>query len=145
MRGVAVAALGATLIAVLVLLGSLIFGIGRAGGEIEQPLRPAVDPARPRIRVEVLNAAGVPRLAQRATERLRDSGFDVVHYGNARGFHPDSSLVLDRIGQLSSAQAVARSIGISRVRARPDSTLYLEVTVILGRDWQGIEETRPDR
>ena len=36
-----------------------------------------------RVRVEVLNAGGVPGMASRATDHLRESGFDVVYYGNA--------------------------------------------------------------
>lgn len=93
-------------------------------------------PPEQRVRVEVLNAAGIPRLAQRGTELLRDQGFDVVFYGNASGFPPDSSVVVDRVGDLAAAMAVAEAIGIERVRLDPDSTLYLEVTVVLGEDWE---------
>jgi hypothetical protein len=97
------------------------------------------EPGR-RIRVEVLNAAGIPRLAQRGTDRLRELGFDVVYYGNASGFHADTSLVLDRMGDAAAAAAVAEAIGVQRIRTAPDSTLYLEVTVVLGTDWQATDE-----
>lgn len=141
MRRLALAGLLVTAVLVLVLLGSLVRGVAR-GGEGEVPRRIEAPPDR-RIRVEVLNAAGVPRMAQRGTDRLRDRGFDVVYYGNARGFHPDTSLVLDRVGDPAAAEAVARAIGIRRVREAPDSTLYLEVSVILGSDWEEMaEETR---
>ena len=107
----------------------------QAGSTTEAPRAEA--PPEQRVRVEVLNAAGIPRLAQRGTDLLRDRGFDVVFYGNASGYPPDSSLVVDRVGDLAAAMAVAEAIGIERVRLDPDSTLYLEVTVILGRDWEG--------
>ena len=98
-----------------------------------------------RVRVEVLNAAGIPGLARRATERLRDSGFDVVYFGNSSSFGPDSSLVVDRAGKLEVAQAVARAVEISTVRSEPDPSLYLEATVVLGRDWSGAaSDSGPD-
>ncbi len=88
-----------------------------------------------RVRVEVLNAGGAPGMARRATERLREKGFDVVYYGNARTFGRDSSLVLDRVGDVRAARSVADALGIRRVRSLPDSNLYLDVSVLLGTDW----------
>ena len=82
----------------------------------------------------MLNAAGVAGLARTATERLRDRGFDVVYFGNAESFGVDTSVVLDRVGRPQVARDVAAALGISRVESRPDSTLYLEATVVLGRD-----------
>jgi hypothetical protein len=134
------AAIGATVLAVLVLMGSALLGLRGAPGEDADgsaaEVGDALEAPERRIRVEVLNAAGIPRLAQRGTDRLRDRGFDVVHFGNARGFHADTTLVLDRVGDPDAAQAVARALGVRRVRSAPDSSLYLEVTVVLGRDWQ---------
>ncbi|HEX6924428.1 MAG TPA: LytR C-terminal domain-containing protein [Longimicrobiaceae bacterium] len=133
MKGLKVAALVGLCVLVLFLVGSMVMGMRGerppelAGVEVELPER--------RVRVEVLNAAGIPRLAQRETDRLRDEGFDVVFFGNARGFHPDTSLVLDRVGDPAAARAVAAVLGINQVREAPDTSLYLEVTVILGRDW----------
>ena len=92
-----------------------------------------------RIRVEVLNAGGIAGLARNATEYLRDSGFDVVDFGNAADFDADSSIVLDRVGQVENARAVADVLGIHNVRSQPDSNLYLDVSVLLGSDWR-----RPD-
>lgn len=89
------------------------------------------------VRVEVLNAAGTPDIARHATERLRSAGFDVVYYGNADAFDRDSSVVLDRSNRLDAARAVADVLGIRNVRSRPDSNLYLDVSVLLGREWRG--------
>jgi hypothetical protein len=88
-----------------------------------------------RVRVEVLNAGGVDGLAHDATDRLRDVGFDVVQWGNARSFDQDSTVVIDRVGRLELAQGVANAMGIRNVRSEPDSNLYVDVTVLLGRDW----------
>lgn len=132
------------LLAVAVLVGSLAAGLmGRRGGAggvaaadpDSVPARSTVPRPAGRIRVEVLNASGVPGLARRGTEVLRDGGFDVVSFGNAPGFAPDTSLVLDRVGRMEVARSVADAVQIPRVYARPDSNVYVDVTVVLGRDW----------
>jgi hypothetical protein len=92
-------------------------------------------PQGERVRVEVLNAAGAPGIAREATRRLREGGFDVVYFGNAPAFELDRSLVLERAGGIENAERVARALGIARFESRPDTALYLEVTVLLGRDW----------
>ena len=88
-----------------------------------------------RVRVEVLNAGGTESMARLATDLLRDSGFDVVFFGNADHFGDDSTLVFDRSGDLNAARAVADVLGARSVRSEPDSNLYLDVTVLLGREW----------
>jgi hypothetical protein len=88
-----------------------------------------------RVRVEVLNAAGRAGLAREATRRLRARGFDVVYFGNAEEFGQDSSVVLDRVGDLRTARSVAGALGIRSVASEPDSSRLLDVTVILGLDW----------
>ncbi|HUF69306.1 MAG TPA: LytR C-terminal domain-containing protein [Longimicrobiales bacterium] len=88
-----------------------------------------------RGRVDVRNATTTSGLAADVTDRLRAAGFDVVHYGNADTV-PDSSAVIDRIGNPAIARAVADALGINRIRTAVDSTLYLDATVILGIDFQ---------
>lgn len=90
-----------------------------------------------RVRVQVLNATGTHGLARKATDVLRDHRFDVVETGNApRGTDPAVSVVYDRVGRLDVARQVADALGIRRVEARRDPNLYLDATVVLGRDWQ---------
>ncbi|HEX8725381.1 MAG TPA: LytR C-terminal domain-containing protein [Gemmatimonadaceae bacterium] len=88
-----------------------------------------------RIRVEVLNATRIRGLARQGTFVLRDRGFDVVAIGTSAQ-QSDSTLVLDRTGHPDWARQVARALGGARVEARPDSTLYVDVTVLLGRTWR---------
>lgn len=110
---------------------------GTAEGDIDGPRRTTIvrAPSGVRVRVEVLNASRVRGLARRATQQLRDGGFDVVYSGNSRQAQ-DSTVVLDRSGHPEWARLVARAIGGARVVSRPDSSRYLDVTVVLGSGWR---------
>ena len=134
-----------TLLAVAVLLGSLVLVLR---GAPDPPPRDTAVPGHPpaggrdRIRVEVLNAAGITGLARAVTESLRADGFDVVLYGNAGPLARDSTTVLDRAGNPAAALEVARALGVGRIETAIDTTLYLEATVVLGPDWP--ELRRPE-
>lgn len=111
------------------------FVFGRGAG-ISPPSRvEVVVPDGVRIKVEVLNATSVRGLARRATFALRDAGFDVVSYGNDPDLR-DSTLVLVRSGKTDWAERLARVLGGARVESRPDSSRYLDITVLLGTDWR---------
>jgi len=87
-----------------------------------------------RIKVEVLNGTRTRGLARRATIYLRDRGFDVV--GSGTESEPRSTTVVyDRSAHPEWARLVARAIN-APVVSRPDSSRYLDVTVILGADWR---------
>lgn len=88
-----------------------------------------------RIRVQVLNGTRTRGLARRATMVLRDRGFDVVETGNAEAQH-DSTVILDRSGHPEWTARLARAMGGARVEARPDSSRYLDATVVIGRSWR---------
>jgi len=92
-------------------------------------------PRDTRIRVQVINATRTRGLARRATMHLRDRGFDVVKTGT-ESKTLDSTVVLDRSGHPEWARLVARALGGARVEARPDSSRYLDVTVLLGASWR---------
>ena len=102
-----------------------VFGIGSAGHA----------PSGVRVRVQVLNATNSRGLAQRATDHLRDRGFDVVEIGNNRE-KMDSTVVLDRSNHPEWAKRVAAAMGGAPVLARPDSSRYLDVTVLIGASWR---------
>lgn len=102
------------------------------------PHRVAIDPAQgPGGRVQVFNASRRAGMARAATDRLRDAGFDVVEFGTLRVDEPaDSSVVLDRTGDPTIARAIAQRLGIAAVRSEPDSTLFVDATVRIGKDWE---------
>jgi hypothetical protein len=66
---------------------------------------------------------------------LRDRGFDVVEMGTV-GHTIDTTLVLDRSGHPDWAAQAATVMGIARAEARPDSSRYLDITVLVGRLWR---------
>ena len=92
-------------------------------------------PSDVRIRVQVLNTTRTRGLARRATRLLRDRGFDVVELGTTTPTL-DTTLVLDRSGHPAWASSVVAVLQPARAVARPDSSRYLDITVLLGRTWR---------
>ena len=134
-----------TLLAVAALVGSAAAGLAPRvfGGATlgDPPSEAHVRVHAEGVRVEVLNASGIAGLARRGADFLRGRGFDVVTFDNApAAFGPDSSLVIDRVGSLERARMVADAMGIHRIVARPDTNLFVDATVVLGRDWQPAQE-----
>ena len=133
------ALLGAATLAVVAFMLSFAFGVDggaalRAGSMTDSvATRDFLERGRA-PRVEVLNGARRSGFARAATDQLRAAGFDVVFFGNART-PTDTSYVLDRTGRPDVARAVAERLGIQRVSTRVDTTLFLETTVVLGKDW----------
>jgi hypothetical protein len=124
----------------LIVLGALAwFGVRALNNRSGKTAAAAVpDNAKPpagvRIKVEVLNGTRTKGLARRATQYLRELGFDVV----GSGTNPDqmpATLVLDRSGHPDWARRVGKAMN-AVVLERPDSSRYLDVTVILGADWR---------
>lgn len=112
-------------------------------------LAPRVDPHRESdasslvghiIQVEVRNGCGVPGLAGKATQFLRQHGFDVVETGNYTRYDLQFSKVVDRIGDLESARKVARVLGIdeARVEQEVDTGFFLDASVVIGMDYSGL-------
>ena len=92
-------------------------------------------PAGVRIKVEVLNATHMRGLGRRATLYLRDHGFDVVAFGTSPATR-DTTLVIDRSGHPAYAQLVAQGLGGARVESHPDSSRYVDVSVLVGAGWR---------
>jgi len=104
---------------------------GRSGPSIPDDAR-AADGVR--IKVEVLNATQTRGLARKATLYLRGRGFDVVGSGNVTEQRL-KTVVYDRSGHPDWARQVGRAMA-APVVARPDSSRYLDVTVLIGGDWR---------
>ena len=121
----------------------LVVGLGWAGWRLWSARGDDLDDYAPsdarapegtRIKVEVLNGTKTTGLARRATRYLRDRGFDVV--GSGTNSEPRATTVVyDRSSHPEWARLVGRALN-APVVTRPDSSRYLDVTVILGTDWR---------
>lgn len=125
----------------IAVVGAVIWlGMRRVGTEAPSAPKPRAEAMAPegvRVRVQVVNASSVRGLARRATQVLRDHGFDVVEASTGTDAESlDSVLVLDRSGHPDWAQRVAAALGGARVQSRPDSSRYLDITVLVGRSWR---------
>lgn len=99
-----------------------------------------VVPDSVRIKVEVLNATNVRGLARRGTFHLRDLGFDVVASGNSTE-KVDTTVVIVRSGRPEWGELAAKALGGARIETRPDSSRYLDLTILLGASWRPPLET----
>lgn len=128
----------AAIVIALLLAGAVWQLAGREAAVTGGPALPpgaARAPRDVRVRVEVLNATRTRGLARRATRHLRDHGFDVVLVGTSRETL-DSTVVIDRSGHPAWAALVAEVMGGARVDVAPDSSRYLDITVLVGASWR---------
>ena len=93
--------------------------------------------AAPRVMVAVLNASGRPGLARLGTRVLRDAGIDVLSFGNSGDAKHllDSTRILVRRGPAAVGERIRRALKVGKVVMDPDSTLLLDASVLLGRDF----------
>lgn len=107
----------------------------KSGHRVTAIAAPDRAPDSVRVRVQVLNGTTTRGLARRATQVLRDHGFDVVETGTLNDAR-DTTLVLDLSGHPDWAKRVARALGTARIEARSDSSRYLDIAVVLGATWR---------
>jgi hypothetical protein len=93
------------------------------------------------IQLDVLNGSGTPRLGQRFTDYLRARGFDVVEMGNYKESGIELTRVIDRAGDLAAARQVAEALGVpkERVIQQVDKNVYLDVSVVIGKDFKSLK------
>ncbi len=91
------------------------------------------------IRVEVLNGCGVDRMAIKVTNILRKQGFNVVRVGDADKQDFEKTVVIERRDEdMKNAKYFAGYFGCHNWSADVDPALYLEITVIIGKDYRKI-------
>jgi hypothetical protein len=94
------------------------------------------------IVVEVRNGTTRNGLGRLGTRHLRRLGFDVVGFGN-ESLKVDTTRVLVRRGDPANGARVREALGVGKVETRIDTLLRVDVTVILGPDFQVDEHGRP--
>jgi hypothetical protein len=84
--------------------------------------------------VEVLNGTERDGLARSVTRKLRLAGIDVVYFGTARPV-TDTTKIVVRRGDTTLAGIVGGILGQGRIETDIDSSLLLDVSVLLGNDY----------
>lgn len=95
--------------------------------------------------VEVLNAGGPDGSARSAARVLREAGIDVVYFGNTttEPKQLDSTRIVLRLGDAAVGERVRRALGMGKVIVQRDSTLFLDASVLLGRDFSPGQRFHP--
>lgn len=106
-----------------------------------------IEPPQHTVRLQVLNGCGEPRLAARMSDQLahyRDEelGIAIVDTDNFESLNIDSSFVISRDRDMSSAKVLAEKLGLAteQVIYRPIENNYrhVSVTLVLGADYSRI-------
>jgi LCP family protein required for cell wall assembly len=94
-------------------------------------------PLSDEIKMEILNGSSNPGQAQSLRNFFVEYGFNVVHFGNAMRDDYTRTMVIDRIGSPSLAKRIADIINCREVYTRIDKTLLVDVTIVIGNDFEG--------
>jgi hypothetical protein len=118
-------------IVILLLITSMVFRFSK-----RRRLFPEDIPV-PYTRVEVLNGCGVDNLAYKVALYLREEGFDVVEIGNVTETNVERTIIIERVDKkMKNAKLLGRVIHCTNMQAMIDSTLFLEVSLLLGEDYE---------
>ena len=97
------------------------------------------------MKIQVLNGCGEGGVATQVAARLRWGGGDVVETGNAESFTFPQTLIVDRAGDRTHAQEVARLLGvpIDRVIEQRNDLLMVDCSVVIGLDFSQLALSIP--
>jgi hypothetical protein len=112
--------------------------------EIPAAPQPAPPEARVGLRLQILNGAGVPRLAARTAEALLRQRYDIRETGNAREAAARSRILV-RQGGLPLGLRLADDLGLAaeRVLLEPDPRLVdVDLSLVIGADWNTLRPFR---
>jgi LCP family protein required for cell wall assembly len=108
---------------------------------------PTLPPGR--VRVRVLNGAGIPGLAGQTAARLRKLGFDVVGVGDATASSSTTTVTYSGTAQADSAYTLTRALKVTPAAQNllpeptPQTGVAGPVTLIIGSDWAGVNRLAP--
>lgn len=88
------------------------------------------------ITVRILNGCGRSRLATEVRDRLRrEPKIDVVETGNADRFNYRDTIIVDQVGNRSNALYILKFLRQGKVIQKIDPKALVDVTVVLGQDF----------
>jgi len=96
------------------------------------------------IDVEILNGCGEPGLASKFSDFLRNEKVDVVRSDNADRFDYSQTILIQRNENIEAVKLVAHALGFdvnnsARVKIETDSNLDVDMTLIIGKDYNSIK------
>jgi LCP family protein required for cell wall assembly len=94
-------------------------------------------PIKDEINIEILNGSNNPGQALSLRNYLLEYGLNIVHYGNALRSDYEKSQVIDRTGEPALARKVADIINCTEITTKVDKTLMVDVSIIIGNDFEG--------
>lgn len=89
--------------------------------------------------IEILNGSGIKKAGERVSAFLCENGFDVLFVGNADDFDYAETVVVDCVGDISRAMAVASFLNCKNVIRQVEHFPLVEVKVIVGKDTARIQ------
>jgi hypothetical protein len=92
-------------------------------------------PAGARVRVRVINTTGTRGLARRASNLVRDLGYDVVDY-DSESTKLATTTILVHTGHDDWARRLARGVSAESIAVDADSSRYVDLTLLIGSDWK---------
>jgi hypothetical protein len=114
-----------------------------------KPTSGLIEPGQ--IRLDIINASGIDKQGKRAMEYLRKVGFDVYGVATAKK-EIEKTTIVDRVDRaMRNAKVTAQFLAQKKkiifflpwcreitptITCNIDSTLYVEATVIIGKDYQ---------
>lgn len=97
------------------------------------------------LRVEVLNGTKENGIAGKFAGYLRNEKLDVIIVSNARYDTISETVIIDRMKPNAVyGKYIARRIDCSNVMSQVDSSLYVDVTIIVGNDFQKYLKEKKD-
>ncbi len=88
------------------------------------------------LRVEVLNGTSQKGLAKKTSQYLKDNKLDVIIISNARFDTISETIVIDRLKKnCAYGKYVAKKLNCNNIMSDIDSSLYIDVTIIIGNDY----------
>ena len=97
-----------------------------------------------KIKVEIWNGCGVPKLAQMYKDFLRSEGLDILDSKNADHFNYETTQILQHRGEIARAAELAdiMKINSDKITQKTDGYLYYDLTLIIGKDYSQLDSYR---
>ncbi len=88
--------------------------------------------------IEIKNGTTIPNLAKKMRNRFSQKGFKVLEFANADKHDYQNTILLDIGGSSFYLQAAAKSLKINRNYHLINRSIFTDLVLILGRDYQEI-------